>query len=164
MPRNATHGRSVRERFDFYSPERPGVGCWEWKGRRLPGGYGQLSVRGKNVCAHRVSYEIHTGPIPDGLDVCHRCDNPPCVRPDHLFLGTRSENLQDATRKRRTRTTPQYGWDNKKTKLSEEQVAEIRARYAAGERNQSALAREFGVHHSRVWQLVNRKDQRSEYA
>lgn len=95
---------SIVERFW----ERVGKsdGCWEWTGYRAPAGYGQLGRGPRNeglALAHRLSWEFHYGPIPDGLLVCHRCDNPPCVRPDHLFLGTFVDNAQDMVSKGRHR-------------------------------------------------------------
>ena len=91
---------SVVDRFWSYVPVSE-VGCWEWKGHRNTGGYGVITHNGRDHTASRVSWEIHFGPIPDGLSICHHCDNPPCVRPDHLFIGTHSDNMRDAFAKGR---------------------------------------------------------------
>jgi len=79
-------------------------GCWLWTGRPVQG-YGRFrpSSRGTKIGAHRYSWELHVGPIPDGLDVCHRCDVPLCIRPDHLFLGTHADNMADMVAKGRSR-------------------------------------------------------------
>ena len=76
--------------------------CWIWTGDKMPRGYGRVRRRDRTyVGAHRVAWEIVKGPIPAGLHVCHRCDNPPCVRPDHLFVGTASDNARDRDAKGR---------------------------------------------------------------
>jgi hypothetical protein len=88
--------------------EKTDDGCWEWTARCIPvpnhpdqRGHGQIRIDGKAVLTHRFSWELHNGPIPDGLLVLHRCDNRPCVRPDHLFLGTHKDNTLDAMSKGR---------------------------------------------------------------
>lgn len=91
-------------------------GCWTWtrsKDTRM--GYGRLHVRGLSTVAHRASWQIQTGPIPSGMCVLHRCDNPPCVRPDHLFLGTKGDNNADRDSKGRGRPGPIWEWQSAKT-------------------------------------------------
>lgn len=85
----------------FWSKVTRSEGCWEWNGYRTPDGYGRIWKDGKGCSATRISWEMAFGSIPDGLHVLHRCDNPPCVNPDHLFLGDRSTNMQDSVAKGR---------------------------------------------------------------
>lgn len=115
--------------------------CWEWSGSRWPGGYGIMRLGDRRLQAHRFSWELHRGPIPTGLCVCHRCDNPPCVNPAHLFLGTHLENVLDSSRKGRRHTSRNVGERNGGAKLTADQVHAIRA--AAGRITQ--IARSFGV-------------------
>lgn len=85
----------------FWSRVDQSGDCWEWTGARFPRGYGTTRFEGKNWYSHRLAWVLTNGPIPAGLQVCHTCDNPPCCRPEHLFLGTIKENLQDASAKGR---------------------------------------------------------------
>lgn len=94
---DATH----RDVLDFWKHVKKGPGCWEWQGTRDRAGYGQAKAGRKTVRAHRLSWRIHRGVIPDGFIICHKCDNPPCVRPDHLFVGTHQDNSQDMMNKGR---------------------------------------------------------------
>ena len=110
--------------------------CWEWTASLSGNGYGYFRLDGRMVNAHRVAYELSHGAIPDRLQVLHSCDNPPCCNPSHLFLGTHTDNMRDKGNKGR--------W-NGKTKLTAEQVDEIRERYAAGGILQRELAQEYGV-------------------
>lgn len=91
----------------FAGKHTKGSGCWEWTGQIGKRGYGMLSVPRRygtrNQYAHRVSWLLHHGPIPEGLSVLHRCDNPKCIRPDHLFLGTQGTNVRDCVAKGRQR-------------------------------------------------------------
>lgn len=101
---------------------------------------------------HRVSYELAHGPIPEGLGVLHRCDNPACVRPEHLFLGDQEANMGDCSSKGRTT----IGERSASAKLTEADVLTIRACYAAGGVSQGALAREYGLCQATVSELLRR--------
>lgn len=111
----------VEQAFSHYVGPATATGCTEWLGARNRQGYGRI-VRGDNqMAAHRVSYELHKGPIPDGLLIRHTCDNPPCVNPDHLLIGTVRDNSQDSIERGRHA----HGETAGPTKLNEDQVKEI---------------------------------------
>jgi hypothetical protein len=112
--------------------------------------YGRFKFRGVEYHAHRVSWELANGPIPEGLLVCHRCDNPPCVNPAHLFLGTQADNLAD--RDAKGRAVYRRGSKNGAAKLTEESVRHIRRRLKEGEL-QKTLAAEYGVSQSLIAQI-----------
>lgn len=136
-------------------------GCWEYMGTRMPRGYGQIGKGGKgtgNFYAHRAAWMCWRGPIPEGMDVCHKCDNPPCCNPDHLFIGTRSDNMRDCVKKGRFVVGDRLrGTANPNTKLSEDQVREIRFIYAIGGASQSQLARQFGTGQNHVSRIIRRE-------
>lgn len=99
------HGGRRPAEDRFWEKVQKGDGCWEWRGV-LQRGYGILHVDGRAIRAHRLSWELHNGPIPPSLYACHRCDNPKCVRPDHIFLGTHGDNMADAHQKGRLPMAP----------------------------------------------------------
>jgi hypothetical protein len=121
--------------------------CLLWTGHTTGNGYGGIKHRGRTLRAHRVSYELHTGPIPAGMEVLHRCDVPACVNPEHLFLGTHADNMKDKSAK--GRVARNFGEANGRAKLTDEQVRIINERFVPRDRRNGAraLAREFGVSH-----------------
>lgn len=114
------------ERLVRSCEENKATGCIEWQGHTVKGGYGRFYFNGRTQGAHRAAWLLMLGPIPEGMQVCHHCDNPPCCNPMHLFLGTVKDNAQDKARKGRA-TKPQLFMRNVRAKLTDEQVAEIRA-------------------------------------
>ena len=132
---------SPRIRWQQYVMPEPNTGCWLWCGGTSGKGYGTLGVGSMvdgtraHAYAHRLSYEFYIGPIPDGLDVLHRCDTPPCVNPAHLFLGTHSDNALDAIAKGK--------WPA--TKLTPVDITQIRRRYRFRVITQRMLGAEYGV-------------------
>jgi hypothetical protein len=133
------------------SPLADPSACLEWPRGRERGGYGKLCTHGKTKKAHRLAWELRMGPIPAGMVVCHRCDNPPCFRVDHLFLGTLGDNNRDAVAKGRNIK----GAQNWKATLTDGQVLEIRRLRSEGW-TITALALAFSVGTSTVFRIVNR--------
>lgn len=133
----------------LWAKVQKGDGCWEWTGSRR-NGYGRIGIRDPKprlLSVHRLSYEMHFGPIPDGMHVCHHCDNPSCVRPDHLFLGTHSDNMRDKVAKGRDGGHRyKAGEKHRMAKLTREQVDEIRA----ADGPQHKIAARYGISQGHV--------------
>lgn len=131
--------------------------CWPWKASLTAAGYGQIQHPrlGRPVVANRVSWELANGRvIPDGLMVCHRCDNPPCVNPKHLFLGTMLDNQRDSIAKGRHTAPPRFlGTKHHSAKLTDDQVAAIRT----DRRPQRVIAKDYGLSQATVWAVRNWK-------
>ncbi len=142
------HPGPVSERF-WAKVDTSGE-CWLWTACTKRDGYGRIWHRGKVAIAHRVAWELERGPIPEGLFVCHHCDNHRCVRPDHLFLGTQADNLQDMTAKGRRAV----GERLPQTRLTDAQIAEMRRLYRSGGMLQRQIAHQFGTYQGHVSAVV----------
>lgn len=132
--------------------------CWLWTGALCRDGYGRFGnpKAGARQGAHRFSWILSFGPIPDGMSVLHKCDNPRCVRPAHLFLGTQLDNIRDMNTKGRTyRFVVKRGEKSNAAKVTEADVREIRRRYRFGGVTHKQLAQEFGISASAVGFIIS---------
>lgn len=144
-----TNRRPVKDRF--LEKINKTDTCWLWLGEPDDRGYGVISDLGQRIKAHRFSWIFHNGPIPAGLCVLHKCDNPPCVNPDHLFLGTKGDNIQDCKAKGRTARGESHG----SARLTSEQVIAIRNSFPAIPK--CRLARIYGVTETHIREIINRE-------
>jgi len=142
--------RNFAERFWEKVTKTPS--CWLWTGGKTQDGYGQMNRDGLNVRANRISWELHNGPIPDGQFVLHCCDNPSCVRPDHLFLGDDAINMADRNAKNRQARGERSGG----AKLTASVVQEIRSEHATGTTSYRKLASKHKVGRSTIQAIIER--------
>ena len=134
------------------------TGCMEFNGYRNDSDYGIVRRRGQKFLAHRWSWIEEHGEIPDGMCVCHHCDNPPYINPDHLFLGTPNDNIAD--RHAKGRSASARGTDNPNARITEDEVAAIRRLHADREANQYQIAAQFGLAQTTVSSIVRNKSWR----
>lgn len=140
--------------FRDRSDEDPKTGCWNWKMAFRPGGYGAVRIGGSTRSAHRVSLMVATGMNPPSdVDACHKCDNRACVNPDHLFFGTRAENMQDCAAKGRVRVPMLAGEALTQSKLTEADVLQIRSLSGVSLRE---IARRYGVDRRTIAFVIKR--------
>lgn len=150
----------ISERIKLNVIVRPLTGCWEWKGYKVRG-YGRTIIGSrtdgtrKTIAAHRLSYETFVGPIPDGMEVCHKCDNPCCVNPEHLFVGTRQDNIDD--REAKGRNHPPQGSNNGRAKLTESDVLSARFERLKKKTSYQKLAEKYGVSKRAMQNAINGK-------
>lgn len=126
-------------------------GCHEWIGSLDAYGYGQLNINRRPAKAHRIAWELANGPVPEGMSILHRCDNPQCVNPEHLFPGTQSDNMKDAARKGRMHPGEKHGM----SKLTESDVLAMRMAHSSGEGRRDIASR-FNVPYSTVNEIIRR--------
>lgn len=136
---------------DQYIPE-PMSGCWLWTGRMGNTGYGSVFYH-KTIGAHRASWKLYRGKIPNGLYVLHKCDTRPCVNPEHLFLGTQSDNMKDMVKKGRSTIGQKFGELSPLAKLSEKDVICI----FKDKHTQRVIAKKYGIAQSTVYKIKNKK-------
>jgi hypothetical protein len=140
----------------FWSKVKKGPDCWLWQGNVTSANYGQFVVR-----AHRMAIELTRGPIPDGMIVLHTCDNPRCVNPAHLWVGTHRENVLDSVTKGRWptkgRKVNHFGESNPAARIGWKQVSEIRAKYKPHLYTAPMLAKEYGLSASHVSSIIEMK-------
>ncbi len=127
--------------------------CIPWHGNIMSNGYGRLKSKGRTYRAHRFVYESTHGPIPEGFIIRHKCDNPPCVNPTHLEIGTHKDNTRDEM----VRTRSRLGETNPNVKLSNANVREIRFLYASTDVTQKQLALKYGVSKATIWYTLKGK-------
>lgn len=147
-----------QKRFWFHVRKTPT--CWIWEGAKN-GNFGHGIFRfdsGKNILSHRFSWTIHNGPIPEGMNICHTCDNPPCVNPNHLWAGTTKDNVHDMIKK--GRSNPPRGERQGNSKLTEEQVRSIRKEYIPGVTLQADIAKKYNIRYQTVDGICKRKSWR----
>lgn len=138
----------VIERFHTKYRVNPETGCWEWINPPSSTGYTNISIDGKVYGAHRISWQIYNGAIPDGLYICHTCDNTRCVNPNHLFLGTPQDNARDRDTKGRM--------GKRRDPLTDREIEEILAMRDGGEYVKD-IAEKFGVHQTTVFRILRKK-------
>lgn len=147
--------KPLRQRFE--DRLNKGVSCWEWLGSKNKNGYGTMKIDSKMYFSHRLSYEIYNNTkIPDGMLVCHKCDNPSCVNPEHLFIGTHKDNFDDMCNKGRQKIIappPKRGEDSPNSKINEETVRSIRGYEGTFADN----ARKHGISKSQIVRIVKRE-------
>jgi len=154
MNNNTTFSPLFQDRFWKKVDKRGPNDCWNWTAVKHERGYGHMEIQNKNYKTHRLSWEFINGKIPDGLCCLHKCDNTSCCNPAHLFLGTQRDNMRDMVQK--GRNNPRIGTENGNSKLSEQNVLEIRKLHHEGMKNKR-ISIMYKVSETTICHVVNRK-------
>lgn len=154
-PRKGTNGSNESSVYTKFITKVAFAGsdCWYWYGAMHKLGYGLMNALGESK-AHRISWRLHKGEIPDGLFVLHKCDVRNCVNPDHLFLGTQTDNMRDMVNKNRHRKTGPKGEDNCRSKLTNMEAQSIREEFATGVITQAELSRKYNLSPMTISRLI----------
>lgn len=152
MKRKITKYNSLEERIHLQTDIHAENECWNWTGHKDKNGYGVLRVNTTYKRATRVIWKLNFGEIPNGMYVCHHCDNPSCVNPRHLFLGTPQDNHDDMDRKGRRKIM--YGNDNPMTKLTDQNLIDIVEMWNTGKYSQQEIGEQFGVRQRTISRIV----------
>lgn len=147
----------IKNRFWSNTTIKADNECWNWAGKKLNSGYGQISFRNQHVkarTAHTLSYILNIGAIPKGMDVCHTCDNRVCVNPKHLYLGSRRDNLNDAIKKGRML----IGEKNGSHKLTIDNVKQIKRELEGGQKTIYRIAKDYGVNFNTIKNIAKGKN------
>lgn len=154
------NNKTTEERFSYYSSSPDEKGCINWLGQKDKNGYGRIKqMKGKRIRAHRYSYQTFVEVIPEGYLVCHKCDNPSCVNPEHLFLGTPKDNSQDRSKKGRGANNNLTGIPLRllpNSKLTKEEVLQIRDLLKSKALLNKEIAKLYGVHRSTILHIKKR--------
>jgi len=146
----------IKEKIQNYTKDK--AGCWIWNGATTNFGHGRIKINNKTLSVHRISYEIHRGKIPNGLFVCHHCDNPTCINPKHLFLGTRSDNMKDAYNKGRIKIPCHHGEYAYQHILTEKDVKKILKIKKEKKISEQELGKKFGVARNTINNIINNRN------
>lgn len=159
MPRPNLDALSAEERLYasgrlWSKTSRSEAGCWEWQGNKFRN-YGRVNVWGGKMWAHRLSWLLAHGSLPRHLNVLHKCDNPPCVRPDHLFIGTHSDNVADMVAKGRNSCQDMRGEGNPRARLYEEDVRCARVQHTTNGVSSARIAASYGVTYQHAYKMLH---------
>ncbi len=153
----AIKSRLAKERFWEKVQKDSDDKCWKWIGGKFSNGYGQFYKNPCKITAHRFSYELANGEIDKNLKVCHTCDNPICVNPNHLFVGTQKDNIQDMIKKKRHNFNDAIGINNGRSIVNEVEVKEIRQKYKEGNISYKKLAKKYNLSETQTMRIVKRE-------